>query len=178
MALKVVVMVVMSVAGCGKSTLARLLSRDLGCEAIEGDDFHSPASQRKMQQGIALDDADREPWLDTLGRTLAAGAQDLVVSCSALKRSYRERLRADVPDLKFVFIEIDPARAAQRVAARSGHLFPPSLVRSQFLALEPPRGEAGTLTVPSTDAPQAQADATLAWLCERSRRAAVGWSLT
>src|SRR4051794_10799987 len=86
--------VVMGVAGSGKSLLAQGLARQLGCPMVEGDDFHLASSQEKMRAGIPLDDADREPWLDRLGALLATREGDLVLSCSALKRKYRERLRA------------------------------------------------------------------------------------
>jgi len=156
--------VVMGVAGCGKSTLASGMALLLGCRLIEGDDHHRPESQKKMRNGVPLADADREPWLDRLGELMAQTRGDVVVTCSALKRRYRERLRSWVPALKFVYVDIDPDQAASRVACRAGHLFPASLVASQFDALEPPIGEPGVLSVPAALAPQAQLDAVARWL--------------
>jgi len=156
--------VVMGVAGCGKSTLASGMALQLGCRLIEGDDHHLPASQKKMRNGVPLADADREPWLDRLGELMAQTRGDVVVTCSALKRRYRERLRSWVPTLKFVYVDIDPDQAASRVASRAGHLFPASLVASQFDALESPVGEPGVFSVPATLAPHAQLDAVARWL--------------
>jgi gluconokinase len=156
---------VMGVAGCGKSTLARALAVALGCGFVEGDDHHLPESQRKMHAGIALTDADREPWLDRLAALLASDPDTgLVLSCSALKRRYRDRLRDGVPGLRFVYVEISPQDAAVRVASRPAHLFPASLVASQFEALESPLDEAGVLAVAATEPTERQLDAVLRWL--------------
>jgi gluconokinase len=157
-------LVVMGVAGCGKSTLAAHLARSLACPMFEGDDFHLAHSQDKMRDGIPLTDDDREPWLDRLGQLMAWRAGDVVLTCSALKRGYRERLRSCVPGLRFVFIDIDVAAAADRVGSRSGHLFPKSLVTSQFAALEPPLGEPGVMRVCAHAPPEQQIDAVLQWL--------------
>jgi len=157
-------LIVMGVAGSGKSTLAAGVALALDGEMVEGDDYHLPASQDKMRRGIALQDSDREPWLDRLGAEIGARPGDVVATCSALKRTYRERLRARVPDLKFVFVDISQALAELRVGSRPAHLFPPSLVASQFAALESPVGEAGVLCVPASLAPQAQLDSVTRWL--------------
>jgi gluconokinase len=157
-------LVVMGVAGCGKSTVAAELARALDCPLIEGDDHHLPASKAKMRDGIALTDADREPWLDALGALLAQAPGSAVLTCSALKQRYRERLRACVPGLRFVYLEIDVGAARDRVASRAGHFFPASVVASQFDALEPPTGEAGVLAVDAGLPLAAQRDAVLAWL--------------
>ena len=143
--------VVMGVAGCGKSSLAARWAEQAGLPLIEGDDHHSPASRDKMQRGIALTDADRSGWLDRLGDALRAhAANGAVLSCSALKRDYRERLRAAVPGLRFVFLAIDRDTALQRVASRSAHFFSATLIDDQFATLEPPVGEAGVLTLDAT----------------------------
>ncbi len=155
---------VMGVAGCGKSTLAAALARALDLPLIEGDDYHPRRNQEKMRQGLALDDADRAPWLDHLGQLLAKAPGGAVLTCSALKRSYRETLRTAVPSLRTVFIDITPLQAYARVAARPNHLFPVSLVESQFSALEPPLGEAGVLRIDAGQPVAAQLEALLPWL--------------
>jgi gluconokinase len=160
-------LVVMGVSGSGKSTLAAGVALALDGPAIEGDEYHLPASQDKMRRGIALQDSDREPWLDRLGELMAQHAGTVVLTCSALKRSYRDRLRARVPGLLFVYVEIDEATAAERVRQRAGHFFPAGLVASQFQALEPPTGEAGVLAVAAKLPPQAQLDVVLQWLAAR-----------
>jgi gluconokinase len=157
--------VVMGVAGCGKSSLGAALARAEALPLVEGDDFHSAANRAKMSQGIALTDADREDWLDILGQKLQAHPLGLVLTCSALKRSYRDRLRNARPDLRFVFLEIDRDEALARVAARSAtHFFSTDLVDSQFATLESPVGEPGVLPVDARHpVAQLQAQAS-AWL--------------
>ena len=154
----------MGVAGSGKSTLAAQLARELGIDLIEGDDHHSPGNQDKMRRGIALEDADRMPWLDALGALLASRNGGAVLTCSALKRSYRDRLRQAVPDLSIVFLDIALDAAHARVAERSEHLFPPSLVRSQFEVLESPVGETGVLRVDANRPRGEQLRSVLTWL--------------
>ena len=155
----------MGVAGCGKSTVGRALAEALGCRFVEGDDYHLPESQRKMHDGIPLTDADREPWLDRIGELFVEAAPDsLVVSCSALKRRYRDRLRAKAPALRFVYIDISREESMRRVGSRPGHLFPTSLVDSQFEALESPVGEAGVLAVPAVEPIEAQVGEAMRWL--------------
>lgn len=140
----------MGVAGCGKSSLGAALAQAQGLKLLEGDDFHSDSNRQKMSQGIALTDADREGWLTSLGDELRNAPQGLVLTCSALKRSYRERLRAASPGLRFVFLDIEPAQALQRVSARASHFFSASLVDSQFATLQSPLGEPGVLRVDAT----------------------------
>jgi len=160
-------LVVMGVSGCGKSSLAAALAVGFELPLIEGDDFHPPANVQKMSQGIALTDADRSGWLATLGHTLADASLGAVLTCSALKRSYRDQLRAAVPGLRFVFMDIERTEAERRVAARAGageHMFPASLVANQFATLESPVGEVGVLAVDAT-APLGQLVAQVkAWL--------------
>ena len=160
--------VVMGVAGCGKSSLGSALAQAEGLPLIEGDDHHSPTSREKMRQGIALTDADREGWLTTLGQLLQAQPQGAVLTCSALKKVYRDRLRNACPGLRFVFLEIDRASAGQRVAARAGtHFFSSALVDSQFATLESPVGEAGVLRLDALlDLPTLQQQAS-AWLATK-----------
>ncbi len=138
----------MGVAGCGKSGLGRAVARDQGLVLVEGDDHHSAASRAKMRRGIALTDADRGGWLDRLGQELRANPLGMVLTCSALKRIYRDRLRAAGPGLRFVFLDITREQAQARVTARApGHFFSTSLVDSQFETLEPATGETGVLRV-------------------------------
>lgn len=158
--------VVMGVAGSGKSVLAGALAREIGGSMVEGDDFHLPASQKKMRKGIALEDADREPWLARLGDLMASSEGHMVLSCSALKRKYRDQLRQRVADLRFVYLEIDVHAAAKRVELRSGHLFPKSLVTSQFAALESPVGEPGVFAVSGLQPTCTQVAAVIYWLRE------------
>jgi gluconokinase len=159
-------LLVMGVAGCGKSTIAARLASALHGLLIEGDDYHLPQSQDKMRRGIALDDRDRDPWLAKLGSLLALAPDHAVLTCSALKRSYRDRLRNAAPSLKIVYLEIDRTESMARVAARPTHLFPASLVDNQFQVLEPPVGEPGVLRTDATQPVDAQCEAVLRWLVE------------
>jgi gluconokinase len=157
--------VCMGVAGSGKSSLGALVAARLALPFIEGDDFHSEENRRKMHAGIALTDADRASWLELLGRQLAAHRAGAVLACSALKRSYRDQLRAAVPGLRFVYLDIARAVARARVAARADqHLFPASLVESQFESLEAPSGEAGVLRLPASDSLDALAEQAVEWI--------------
>ncbi len=140
-------LVVMGVAGCGKSALGQRMAQALGLPLIEGDSYHPPANVEKMRQGVALTDADRAGWLAQLARELAGRPAGAVLACSALKRDYRDRLRAAVPGLRFVHIALDQQSAMERVSRRPGHFYPPSLVASQFEALEDPAAESGVVVV-------------------------------
>ncbi len=143
--------VVMGVAGCGKSSAGQALARGLGLPLIEGDEYHPLGNLAKMRRGLPLTDADRAQWLATLAEALTKHPAGAVLTCSALKRAYRDRLRMGTPGLRFVFLDIDPQTAHERVTARAGqHPFPPSLVESQFAALESPVGEPGVLRVDAT----------------------------
>lgn len=137
----------MGVSGCGKSAVGQQIAQALGLPLIEGDEFHPAANIDKMRQGVPLDDFDRAGWLERLGTELARHASGAVLTCSALKRSYRDILRGAAPGLRFVHLALTQQQALQRVAARGGHFYPPSLVASQFAALEDPDGEPGVLAV-------------------------------
>jgi len=138
--------VIMGVAGCGKSSLGAVVSQVSGLPLIEGDDHHSDSNRQKMQQGIALTDDDRNGWLATLSDLLRRSPHGAVVTCSALKRVYRERLRQAAPGLRFVFLDITQAQAHARVSARGPqHFFSNTLVDNQFATLESPVGETGVL---------------------------------
>lgn len=173
-------LVVMGVAGSGKSSLAAALASHLGWTLIEGDDFHSPANREKMRNGTALTDADRSGWLDSLcdalvthsNGTTICNTAGVVLTCSALKRSYRNKLRASSPQLGFVFLEISESAALERVASRAGgHLFPPSLVASQFADLELPAGEPFVLTLKATLPLATLTEHSLRWLQQRNVKA-------
>lgn len=157
-------LVIMGVAGCGKSSLGAALAQRLGFELIEGDDHHSAGNRQKMQQGTPLTDADRAGWLATLAGLLAQRqGRGVVLTCSALRSAYREQLRAAAPGLRFVFLDITPEQARHRVAARSTHFFNTALVDSQFATLETPVGEAGVLRVDAADPPSFLLEQVAAW---------------
>ncbi len=134
--------VIMGVAGCGKSSLGAAVAQALGRPLIEGDEFHPPENVASMRAGTALTDADRAGWLDALAHQLRSQADGVVLTCSALKQAYRDRLRAADPGLRFVHLRLDRELARQRVERRAGgHYFGGNLVDSQFDTLESPLGE-------------------------------------
>jgi gluconokinase len=145
------VVLVMGAAGAGKTTLGAALAGRLGVAFLDADDLHPPANRAKMAAGVALDDADRGPWLESVAGVIAAWAAagaGGVVACSALKRRYRERLRAAAGGgLALVWLDVDAASLARRLAARRGHYFPPGLLDSQLAALEPPGPDEGAIRV-------------------------------
>ena len=156
--------VIMGVSGCGKSSLGEAVAQATGLPLVEGDHHHSPANRDKMARGIALTDADRADWLATLADQLQARPDGAIVTCSALKRAYRDRLRQAAPGLRFVFLEIGKVDAQARVSARASHFFSTSLVDNQFATLESPVGEAGVLRLDAMR-PLAQLQtATTEWL--------------
>ncbi len=133
--------VVMGVSGSGKTTVAELLAKQLAWPFMEGDRLHPAANVEKMRQGIPLTDADRAPWLDRIGEELkrwAAEGRSGVMTCSALKRAYRDRLRSARPDVRFVYLKGSEALIEARVARRHHEYMPASLLRSQFDTLEEP----------------------------------------
>ena len=143
--------VMMGVAGCGKSSSGQSLANALGLPLIEGDAYHPQSNIDKMRQGLPLTDEDRDGWLAALANELARHSDGAVLTCSALRRSYRDRLRAASAGLRFVFMDISQDQALARVTARADeHLFPPSLVASQFATLETPIGEEGVLRMDAT----------------------------
>ncbi|MGW0735506.1 gluconokinase [Streptomyces sp. NPDC002851] len=161
------VVVVMGVTGTGKSTVGQLLAGELDVPYADADAFHSEANVAKMASGVPLDDADRWPWLDAIG----AWARDRagrggVVSCSALKRSYRDRLRAAAPGLVFLHLAGDRELIRARQAARKGHFMPSSLLDSQFATLEPLAADEEGVVVDVTPGPEQVAAEALAALAE------------
>jgi gluconokinase len=153
---------VMGVSGCGKSTVGRALADALGVDFIEGDELHSVRSVQLMAAGTPLTDHDRLGWLQTLAARLAqahAGGRGLVVTCSALKRSYRDVLRAGAPGLRFVHLHGDAAQLAARLRTRVGHYMPASLLQSQLDTLEPPGPDENAITIDITETPERIVDA-------------------
>jgi len=134
------IVVVMGVSGCGKSTVGEALAASLGWRFLDADDFHPPANVAKMAAGTPLVDEDRWPWLDRLAaemRAINAGGGDAVLACSALRQAYRDRLAA-AGDVRFVHLAGDLPTIAARLASRQHRYMPQSLLASQFATLEPP----------------------------------------
>ena len=138
--------VVMGVSGCGKSSVGIALAEALGARFIDGDDLHPEANKAKMSAGIPLDDEDRWPWLDLVSQALAedvstlpaeSGSTGTVVACSALKRSYRERILAGAPNTFFIHLDGSREILQQRLGNRTGHFMPATLLDSQLATLEP-----------------------------------------
>jgi len=147
--------IVMGVSGCGKSSVGEKLAEALHLAFVEGDALHPAANVEKMSQGIPLTDEDRMPWLDRIGEDMQASlekSEGIIVSCSALKRVYRDRLRAAVGgNLFFVYLEGSKALLTKRMGERKGHFMPVSLLESQLATLEVPTGEPGVVTVDIDD---------------------------
>ena len=143
--------VVMGVSGSGKSLVGEALAQTLGLTFAEGDTLHPKANVEKMSRGIPLDDTDRFPWLDKIGKEIASSlalGKGIVISCSALKKVYRDRLRGFAGgQLTFVFLKGSEEVLAPRMSARTGHFMPPSLLKSQLATLEDPSGEDKIITI-------------------------------
>ncbi|MBR8640860.1 gluconokinase [Streptomyces tuirus] len=148
------VVVVMGVAGTGKTTIGPLLAARLGVPYAEADDFHPPANIAKMSAGTPLTDEDRRPWLDAIGGW-AQGRAGLggVVSCSALKRSYRDRLRSAAPGVVFLHLTGDRALIEDRMSHRQGHFMPTALLDSQFATLQPLQADEAGVAVDVAGSP-------------------------
>jgi gluconokinase len=148
------VAVVMGVSGAGKSTVAAALAAQLGWDLADADDFHPPSNVAKMASGVPLSDADRWPWLDAIARwidTEIASGRHGVIACSALKRAYRDRLRRT--QVLFVHLDVPRAELERRLAQRSGHFMPESLLDSQLAALQPPEADESALSVEASEDP-------------------------
>jgi gluconokinase len=146
-----VIVVIMGVCGCGKTTVGQALANRLGWQFFDADDFHPPANVAKMATGVALTDEDRAPWLDRLAaemRAVAGKGSHAVLACSALKESYRQRIARGLQEpgpegdedaeFRIVYLKGDAKTIEPRLALRSGHYMPASLLASQFAALEEP----------------------------------------
>ncbi len=152
--------VVMGVSGCGKSTVGRALAGTLGLPFVEGDDLHPPRNVAKMRSGSPLTDEDRRDWLATLSEVLAGAAargHGVVVSCSALKRRYRDQMRAGAPGTRFVFLHGARELLAARLAARSHAYMPASLLDSQLQTLESPAADEAAIELDIALPPEALA---------------------
>ena len=160
-----IIAVVMGVSGSGKTLIGEALARSIGGRFIEGDQYHPPANINRMASGQPLRDEDRWGWLDAIAVEIAVADQagtTLVVACSALKRAYRDRLRGASDRILFIYLEVSRDTAAARVAARRGHFMPPSLIDSQFAALEPPAPDEQALYLDAAGEPSGLVDRALA----------------
>lgn len=156
--------IVMGVSGCGKSSVARAVSEKLGYRFVEGDELHPEANVDKMTRGIPLNDEDRWPWLDKIGQVLhdaEINKNPVVLTCSALKRTYRERLRdATGGPVAFIYLKGSAELLNTRMGQREGHFMPLLLLKTQLETLEEPTGEPGVITV--------DIDETLDVICEKA----------
>ena len=162
------ILIVAGVSGSGKSTVGAMLAGRLGWRFADADDFHPAANVEKMRAGIPLTDADRWPWLRTItawmDERIARGEQ-AVVACSALKRSYRDMLLGGRPDVRMVFLDVDPEELARRLTARHGHFFPEKLLGTQLDALDPPQPDEHVISVVEADEPAATVASIITVLC-------------
>jgi gluconokinase len=162
-------LILMGVAGAGKTTVGRLLAGRLNVRFIEGDLFHPAANVEKMRAGTPLTDEDRRPWLkaiaEEIGRCLAQG-EGAVIACSALKRTYRDILVAGRAGVRVVHLQGSPALIQHRLDDRRGHYMPPSLLPSQFAALEPPDPDEAAITIDVSSAPETIVQAIVAALAK------------
>ncbi|MEQ8586108.1 MAG: gluconokinase [Thalassobaculaceae bacterium] len=153
-----VVIVMMGVSGVGKTTIGTLLAERLGWGYAEGDSYHPPENVAKMRAGTPLDDTDRGPWLAAIAADIdrwRASGQGMVVACSALKRSYRDILIGDRPDVRLVRLAGDEAVIRARMETRTDHYMPPSLLTSQIATLQPPAQDEEAITVDVACSPEA-----------------------
>ena len=162
--------VLMGVSGSGKSTLARALAEKLHLTYIEGDDLHPPRNIALMRAGTPLTDEDRATWLDAIAQALldAPPTQGVVLTCSALKRRYRDRLRATGLPLQFIHLHGSEALLQERLSARQGHYMPPSLLQSQLRTLEVPGADEDALHLDVASSPEDLLQQVLSHLAEHS----------
>ncbi|MDT5278391.1 MAG: gluconokinase [Mycobacterium sp.] len=161
------VVVVMGVSGSGKSTVGAALARRLGVPFADADTFHPQANVAKMAAGKALTDVDRYPWLEAVGQWVASHDQGGVMSCSALRRSYRDQLRSHCPLIEFLHLTGSAELIARRQADRPGHFMPPSLLMSQFDALEPLEPDERGMSIDVGQSVEAIVDTFFRYLTER-----------
>jgi gluconokinase len=146
--------IVMGVAGSGKSTVAEMLAERLGWQMAEGDDFHSPQNRAKMAAGTALTDADRQPWLESIRDWIDRTPQNAVVTCSALRRSYRDILRGARGRVRFLHLHSSPAVLSSRIGGRTDHFMPPGMLISQLETLEPLQSDEDGTVVDVDNSPE------------------------
>ena len=159
------VVVVMGVSGAGKSTIGGLLAQRLGWAFLDGDTLHADASRLKLAAGEALDDADRAPWLAAIGAWIdarQAQGEPAVVACSALKRAYRDGLRAGRDRIVFLHLVAPASLIAARLRERVGHWLPGSILDSQLASCEPLAADEPGVVVPAAACPEATVDAAIA----------------
>lgn len=158
--------VVMGVSASGKSTIAEGLAGRLGVEWVDADDLHPPANVVKMTSGVPLEDADRWPWLDAVGARLARGrdAGGIVIACSALKRAYRDRLREVCPQTVFIHLSGSQELLASRIAGRTDHFMPSTLLQSQFDTLDPLAADERGVAINVAASPEEIVDDAIAWV--------------
>lgn len=162
-----VLLVMMGVSGCGKSSVGKRVAEHLGWSFLEGDTLHPAANVAKMHAGQPLDDADRRPWLDAIGQWMEAkqaAGESAVVACSALKRRYRDRLRRGLSSVCFVWLKVSRAELERRLDRRTNHFMPSSLLNSQLATLEPPAPDEPALTINADGNLDATVQATLSVL--------------
>jgi len=162
-------LVIMGVSGCGKSTLGQAMATQLEWRFVEGDDLHPPENRAAMAAGRPLDDTMRAPWLDRIAAELSQDA-GVVVSCSALKRAYRDRLRG-APGVVFIHLALPFDVAKSRVSARADHFMPATLIDSQFATLEPPANEPDVIEIDATASFDTVLNTALASLARMGRSA-------
>ena len=151
------VIVIMGVAGCGKTAVGKLLAEQIGCEFFDADQFHSPENVALMRQGIPLDDEKRAPWLDRLAGLIdnaIAEGRGIVLACSALKRHYRSRLGVDKPHVRLVHLDGPEALLRERIEQRTGHFMPASQLASQCALLERPTVDEAAIIIDIAPPPE------------------------
>ncbi|WP_088185055.1 gluconokinase [Sphingobium sp. Z007] len=160
--------IVMGVSGCGKSTLGALLAESFSCPFLEGDDYHAPDAVEKMRRGDPLTDEDRWPWLDRLAQASATAMEtsvSVITACSALRKSYRDRLRSGIgAPVRFVLLDNSREELLMRLQNRPGHYMPASLLDSQLGTLERPCSDEAALVLTTDASPKELRDRVLSWL--------------
>ncbi|MFF5792917.1 gluconokinase [Paeniglutamicibacter sp. NPDC012692] len=157
--------VIMGVSGCGKSTVGELLAESEGAVFLDGDSLHPKSNIDKMAAGHPLNDQDREPWLREIGQRLGSPGQgSMIIACSALKRSYRDLIRAEAPGTLFVHLHGAPELLAERMGARPGHFMPVGLLESQLATLEPLGSDEAAVVLDIAANPESLTGQASAWL--------------
>lgn len=165
------IVVLMGVSGAGKTTVGKILSRLIGADFAEGDQFHPPANIAKMSNGTPLDDADRMPWLAAIAQSIdraSGNGRGMVVTCSALKRAYRDILIGRRAEVALVYLRGTRALIGQRLDSRKNHFMPPQLLDSQFAALQEPGPDERAIVVDVAASPKKIAAAIAERLAEKA----------